>query len=138
VPPAQQQWARLADLAVAARELAYAPYSGFRVGAAVACQDGCEFSGANVENGSDGLTICAERVAVFKAVEAGARRIVAVAVAAEPAAWPCGACLQVLAEFASRDCIILSIDGERQLRSATLGELLPRAFDAAFLREPSQ
>jgi len=133
VPLTQEQLARLERLAVMARANAYAPYSGFRVGAAVLTEDGREFSGVNVENSSYSLTVCAERVAAFRAVEAGATRIVAVAVAAEPAVWPCGACLQVLTEFAASDCIVLSTDGRHPRRSAVLGQLLPEAFDAAFL-----
>lgn len=115
----------------AAAEHAYAPYSKFRVGAAVAA-GGLVFCGVNVENASFGLTICAERAAVLAAVAAGQRRIEAVALAcidaevqAELAArLPCGACRQVLAEFAS-DCCPVWIDGGGRHE---LGQLLPRAF----------
>ncbi|MHB0875595.1 MAG: cytidine deaminase [Anaerolineae bacterium] len=128
---------RLLDLvqaAAGARVRAYAPYSGFRVGAAVLTDDGRTFTGANVENASYGLTMCAERVATFAAVTAGARGIVAVAVSAEPAVWPCGACLQVLAEFANSDCVVAIAAGAMPAETARLGDLLPRAFDASFLR----
>ena len=132
--PSQEQLAHLVSLAAAARQSAYAPYSGFRVGAAVLADDGREFVGANVENGSYGLTVCAERVAAFTAVVAGVRRLAAVAVSADPAVWPCGACLQVLAEFAGSECVVAIAAGDEPAGDASLGELLPRAFSATFLR----
>jgi cytidine deaminase len=112
-----------------ARERAYAPYSGFQVGAALLSDDGSRFTGANVENASYGLSMCAERTAVFHAVAQGVRRLRAVAVVAsndEPT-WPCGACRQVLYEFGP-DLIVISEgqDGRREERS--LAELLPEAF----------
>lgn len=91
---------RLLQEAKRAADKAYAPYSGFRVGAALLASDGALFTGCNVENASYGLTICAERVALFKAVSEGARSFSALAVWAPVARWPCGACLQCLAEFA--------------------------------------
>jgi cytidine deaminase len=112
-----------------ARERAYAPYSGFQVGAALLSDDGSRFTGANVENASYGLSMCAERTAVFHAVAQGVRRLRAVAVVAsndEPT-WPCGACRQVLYEFGP-DLIVISEgqDGRREERR--LAELLPEAF----------
>lgn len=123
--------AELLARARAAAASAHAPYSRFRVGAAVRA-DGSVFTGCNVENASYGLAICAERVAVFTAVAAGARRIDAIAVAcvdADPSAaagslMPCGACRQVLAEFAGPD---LPVHVDRA-GSFTLGDLLPNAF----------
>lgn len=120
---------RLVAAAAAVRPRAYAPASGFLVGAAVLADDGRVFVGCNVENASYGLTICAERAAVCAAVAAGARSLRAVAIAtdlAEPAS-PCGACRQVLAEF-GRDQIVLLAGRGGVVRAATLAELLPRPF----------
>jgi cytidine deaminase len=127
--------ALLSEAREAARA-AYAPYSAFRVGAAVRAE-GAIYTGCNVENASYGLTICAERAAVFAAIAAGARRIDAVAVACIDAAanspadalMPCGACRQVMAEFGDAS-LPVHID---RVGSLTLGELLPHAFS---LRRP--
>jgi cytidine deaminase len=121
---------QLIDLARAARERAYAPYSGFHVGAAVRGASGHLYSGCNVENASFGLTVCAERAVVFAAVAAGERRVSAIAVVTGDRALtpPCGACRQVLAEFAADDLPITlaNLEGAREV--TTLGALLPRAF----------
>ncbi len=119
--------------ALAAREHAYAPYSGFKVGAAVRLACGRIFCGVNVENASFGLTVCAERNAVAAAVEGGARPfdIVCVAVAADSDApvAPCGACRQVLAELAAMTTPILLCNARDGVVSAqTLADLLPFAF----------
>jgi cytidine deaminase len=113
----------------AARARAYAPYSGFRVGAAVRA-GGRIFGGANVENGSFGLTVCAERAAVVAAVLAGERSLQAVAVASGtvPPTPPCGMCLQTLAEFAGPELPVALSGGRGTRVETTLGELLPRAF----------
>lgn len=112
-----------------AQETAYAPYSHFQVGAALLTKDGRIYSGANIENSSYGLTVCAERVAVFKAVHDGVRDFQSIAITASGAGYPypCGACLQVLAEFAP-DIHILVADGKNQIRKYTLKDLLPLNF----------
>ncbi|HIE12802.1 MAG TPA: cytidine deaminase [Desulfotomaculum sp.] len=115
--------------ALAAKEKGYAPYSGIRVGAAVKTADGSIFTGANVENAAYGLTICAERVAVAKAVTEGFRHIVAVAVAwdGEGFCTPCGACRQVLYEFGPGMRVIM-IDAQERYQEEVLAVLLPHAF----------
>jgi cytidine deaminase len=115
----------------AVRLRAHAPYSSFRVGAAVIDEGGRIHVGCNVENASYGLTICAERNAIAAAVAAGARRIFAVAVItdARPLGTPCGACRQVLAEFASGDApVILAAPQGAELVRHTVGALLPAGF----------
>ncbi len=120
---------QLVAVAVKARERAYAPYSRFPVGAALLSRDGRLFTGCNVENASYGLTVCAERVALFRAVSEGAREFVAIAVACgESPCSPCGACRQVLREFAP-DLTVLLADGEgKRWERTTLSHLLPRSF----------
>ncbi len=126
-PDVQQ---RLIDAALAARMHAYAPYSKFLVGAAVLADDGTITSGANVENASYGLTVCAERVATTAAVSKGARKLRAVAIATSGAASPCGACRQVLAEFgASMDVLLVDADDPAVVRTTTLDQLLPDQFE---------
>lgn len=108
---------------------AYSPYSRFPVGAAVLVGDGRVFAGCNVENASYGLTICAERNAIFQAVAAGCRQILAVAVftpTPNPTA-PCGACRQVINEFGPHAQILCACDGP-DIISASLADLLPAAF----------
>lgn len=119
---------RLVEAARRAQATAYAPYSKFPVGAAVLAEDGRVFPGCNVENSSFGLTVCAERNAVAAAVVAGARPAAVAVVANGPAVAPCGACRQVLSEFAAAMPVILatSTGGDRQVTS--LDALLPGAF----------
>jgi cytidine deaminase len=109
--------------AVSAAENAYAPYSGFRVGAAVLTSDGEVFLGANVENASYGATICAERVAISSAVAAGKRDFEAIAVTAPP----CGICRQVLFEFGDGIRVITGPDADH-LETEIISELLPKGF----------
>lgn len=116
--------------AVEAKERAYAPYSGFRVGAALLTPGGKVYDGANIENISFGATNCAERTAVFKAVYEGERSIQAIAIASDSTdfIYPCGICRQVLAEFGNKDTRIICSNGAGEIRVHTLGELLPNAF----------
>lgn len=111
-----------------ARERSYAPYSGFRVGAALETEDGTVYTGANVENASYALSMCAERVAIGRAVADGATRFVTIVVATDaiPPAPPCGACRQVLAEFGA-DVEVEAVN-DREMRTWRLGELLPEPF----------
>lgn len=127
-----REFGELAAAAVAVRERAYAPYSHFRVGAALRAGDGTIYVGCNVENASYGLTICAERNAVAHAVAAGARAFAAIAVASANGASPCGACRQVLAEFNPQLTVIL-VDGAGDQRVYSLADLLPDAFGPAQL-----
>ena len=119
----------LVKLARAARRRAHAPYSRFYVGAAVRTSDGRTFSGANVENASYGLSICAERASVVAAVNASSPGIVelAVALGGSPPVAPCGACRQTLTEFAG-DLPITVVNERDERLETTLAELLPRAF----------
>jgi len=119
---------RLLAAARAAQAQAYAPYSEYRVGAALEAEDGTLFSGCNVENASYGLTICAERTALGAAVSAGARRFRRLVVVSDsdPPASPCGACRQVLAEF-GLNLEVRAVGPGREMRW-TLAELLPDAF----------
>jgi cytidine deaminase len=120
---------QLIQAALAVRERAYARYSQFHVGAALLASSGRIYVGCNVENGSYGLTICAERSAVFSAVAAGERRFERLAIATAGGGTPCGACRQVLAEFGP-ELPILVIDVERPKTyvEINLRELLPLAF----------
>lgn len=125
-------FAELIALGREARQRAYAPYSGFKVGAALKTKSGRVYSGANVENASYGLAICAERVAVFNAVSAGEFEFEALAVVSETLAPPCGACRQVLAEFGLDTQVIVADLGER-CEVHLLADLLPTAFTPALL-----
>ncbi len=128
----------LLDTAVQARGQAYAPYSRLPVGAALRLADGRMFSGVNVENASFGLTVCAERHAIAAAVAAGAKpgdvREIAVVADTEVPIAPCGACRQVLREFARLDAMVwMHSTRSGETKHATLGELLPQAFDGSDL-----
>lgn len=118
----------LVRLAVEARRGAWAPYSKYRVGAAVLAADGRVFTGANVENASYGLTVCAERIAIFKAVNEGARELTTIAVATESGASMCGACRQVAAEF-NAEVEVLLADTAGVFSRTSLAKLLPGAFE---------
>lgn len=120
--------------ATAAREMAFAPYSNFRVGAALLGPDQSIYTGCNVESATYGLTMCAERVALFKAISEGNREFVAIAVVAdsEKLTHPCGACRQMLWEMCGNIPVYLSnLRGLRE--TVSVGHLLPEAFDGSFL-----
>jgi cytidine deaminase len=122
------QLERLVAAATEARTNAHAPYSGYRVGAAVLSSDSRVFVGCNVENASYGLSVCAERNAIAAAVAAGCRELVGLAVvtSSNPPAPPCGACRQVLVEFGDLPVVLANPDGQR--RTTTARGLLPDAF----------
>ncbi|MBI5241520.1 MAG: cytidine deaminase [Elusimicrobia bacterium] len=124
---------RLIETAITAQKGAYCPYSRYRVGAAVLTETGRIFSGANVENASYGLSICAERAAIFNSVARGHRALKAVCVVAS-AAKPCGACRQVMVEFSGKDTELYLVDlnpstGRKTITRTTVFRMLPAAFD---------
>lgn len=131
----EEEIQRLIACARDGRERAVAPYSGFRVGAAVETEDGSVFTGCNVENATYGLTVCAERVAIWKALSEGARafrRLVVVA-DTEELTPPCGPCRQIIWEFCGDiEITMANLDGKSETVRAS--ELLPRAFDRRFLK----
>jgi cytidine deaminase len=117
-----------------ARERAHAPFSKFRVGAAVRTKSGKIFGGCNIENASYGLTICAERTAIFKAISEGEREFDAIAVVTdvEKLTPPCGACRQIIWEFCGDvEVVLANLEGKLEMHRA--GALLPRPFDRSFL-----
>jgi len=119
----------LIRMAKEARELAYAPYSRYRVGAAVLTADGQVYTGSNVENAAYPSSLCAERVAIFKAVSEGHRKLDAVAVVTKNGGSPCGGCRQVMREFGGTELLILIADETKALlEEFTLEQLLPRSF----------
>ncbi|MGI6688263.1 MAG: cytidine deaminase [Christensenellales bacterium] len=112
-----------------AREYAYTPYSSYKVGAALLGKSGRVYTGCNIENASFGLTNCAERTAMFKAISEGETEFEAIAIAADATPpWPCGACRQVLSEFAPKMRVLITWDDGRQADETTLDQLLPRSF----------
>lgn len=119
--------AELVSLARNARQHAYAPYSHYRVGAALLTADGEVFTGCNVENAEFGSTVCAERVAIWSAVAAGHREFRMLAVVTSNGGAPCGSCRQVLVEFAP-DMVVYIADTEQLYRQLTVRELLPDFF----------
>ena len=124
----------LAEAALRARENAHAPFSHFKVGAALEDEQGRIYTGCNVENATYGLTVCAERVAVFKAISEGARKFRRIVVAADTSVLtpPCGACRQILWEFCGdMEVMLVNLDGKTE--SARMRELFPRPFDASFI-----
>ncbi|HYO92798.1 MAG TPA: cytidine deaminase [Pyrinomonadaceae bacterium] len=127
------------EAAWSARERAVAPFSKFRVGASVETDDGRIFTGCNIESASYGLTVCAERVAIWKAISEGARcfGLLVVAVDTENLTPPCGTCRQIIWEHC-RDTTILLVNLQGQTEELQIKDLLPRAFDARYLKEISR
>ena len=125
----------LIELARQARERAHAPYSGFKVGAAVECQDGTVFVGCNVENSSYGLSLCAERIAIFKAVSEGRRDLLRIAVIADAYApvRPCGACRQVISDLLGVDAEVIMANLAGLTDTKYVQDLLPLPFDRSYL-----
>lgn len=119
---------KLLEIAKQAAEKAYVPYSGFKVGSAVKCIDGSVYSGCNVENASYSLTICAERTAIFKAISEGHKQFTAIAiyVDSDKVFPPCGACRQVISEFAPTIPVVYA--NLNETIEATMDKLLPGAF----------
>jgi cytidine deaminase len=127
---------RLVSKALEVRELAYAPYSQFHVGAALLAEDGEMFAGCNVENCSYGLTICAERSAACGAIAQGKDRWLAIAIASRGAVTPCGACRQFLVEFgAELEVILVDCEQKKSLEVLKLSDLIPRHFTPERLRK---
>src|SRR6266850_1845281 len=126
--------ADLAKLASEVRVNAIVPFSNFRVGAALLTDDGSVFTGCNIENATLGLTICAERVALFKALSEGARKFPRIAIAADTGTLtpPCGACRQILWEFCG-DIELTLVNLRGKIETFRLKDLFPRPFDASFL-----
>jgi len=119
---------QLVNLAIQARQWAYVPYSHYQVGAALLTASGKIYDGVNIENAAYPTTICAERVAVFKAVSEGERQFEAIAVATSNGGTPCGSCRQVLAEFGLDTVVIIADAGGKIHHEMTVRELLPGAF----------
>ena len=126
---------KLVELARDAREHAHAPYSGFKVGAVVECRDGTLFTGCNVENSSYGLSLCAERVAIFKAISEGHhdfRRIAVIADSHVPVR-PCGACRQVMSDLFGSEADVIMANLKGSIETKRINDLLPTPFDRSFL-----
>ena len=126
---------KLVEAAADVRTRAYAPYSNFKVGAAVETEDGDIYTGCNVESASYGLTVCAERVAIWKGISRGVTKFgrIAVVVDTEEPTPPCGTCRQIIWEFCGDVPVILAnLHGKKE--TVMMSELLPRAFDSKFLK----
>lgn len=124
---------QLIEAGIEAQKAAYAPYSKYQVGAAVLTGSGSLYLGANIENAAYPTTICAERVAIFKAVFEGQRDIVAISVITENGGFPCGACRQVLAEFSQNAIVLIADESGHIHHELTIDELLPGSFTAESL-----
>lgn len=130
-----EQDKELVEAATKVRELAYAPYSNFKVGAAIRTKEGKIYTGCNVESASYGLTVCAERVAIWKAVSCGEKEFTEIAVVADTKELtpPCGVCRQIIWEFC-HDIPVIFANLKGETETVQMKELLPRAFDTKFLK----
>lgn len=126
----------LYKIALKAKEMAYAPYSNFKVGAAVLTEDGTVYFGSNIENASYGAAVCAERVAIFKAVSEGKKHIVKIAIASDndgkDYTYPCGICRQVMSEFMKNAVVV--VGNKDDIKEISLDELMPHSFTADDLK----
>ena len=125
---------QLMERAVLARRWAYVPYSNYSVGAAVLTESGRVYDGVNVENAAYPTTMCAERVAIFKAVSEGERSFQAIAVTTENGGYPCGGCRQVMAEFGLDTLVVIGDKDGNVIEEMTVGDLLPGAFTPEYLK----
>lgn len=127
---------KLVEKAIESKSLAYAPYSNFQVGAALLTEDNKLYTGANIENASYGLTVCAERTAAFKAILDGERKFKAIAVAGNTDEYlpPCGACRQVLLELCGKDLDVFLVNSKNEIKTFKLNELIPFSFGDEHLK----
>lgn len=123
-----QEKQTLIDLAIEIRQRAYAPYSNYAVGSALRTKTGQIYTGVNIENAAYPHTICAERVAIFKAVSEGEREFDAISVVTDNGGSPCGGCRQVLAEFGLDTVVLMADKNGKLVKETTVRELLPEAF----------
>jgi cytidine deaminase len=131
----EQERQQLVDAAVEARAAAYAPYSEYAVGAALLTEDGTLYQGANIENAAYPVSICAERVAIFKAVNAGHRNFKGIAVVTRDGGSPCGSCRQVMAEFGLQPSVLIANTAGEVVMEGSVGDILPGAFTPANLMD---
>jgi len=130
----QQEKQSLVDLANTARQRAYVPYSNYRVGSTLRTKTGRVYTGVNVENAAYPQTMCAERVAIFKAVSEGEKEFEVITVVTDNGGSPCGGCRQVMAEFGLDTIVIMADKNGRIVKETTVGELLPEAFTPDHLK----
>jgi cytidine deaminase len=128
---------KLIQIACEASHKTYSPYSHYPVGAAVLTSTGLIFKGTNVENASYGLTCCADRIAIFKAISEGHKDLIAIAIVTKDGGLPCGACRQVINEFNSKMMVIIGDTNGNILKETTIDQLLPDAFGPKNLKEAS-
>lgn len=129
----KQERQQLLDAATEAQAAAYVPYSNYAVGAALLTEDGTLYQGANIENAAYPVSVCAERVAIFKAVNAGHRAFKGIAVVTRDGGSPCGSCRQVMAEFGLEPTVLIANAAGEVVMEGSVGDILPGAFTPANL-----